>query len=166
MAKHGCTELPTLEDRFWSHVDKTGDCWLWTAAVNNKGYGTYGGGNSGQQRGYAHRRSYELLVGSIPEGHGLDHLFVSCPKRCVTPWHLRPATQGQNMENQDAEGRGGATGFRNVYFDARRDIWYVQVKKQGVKHHGGTHRVLEDAVVAAKELRNTLFTHNDVDRTS
>lgn len=68
------------------------------------------------------------------------------------------------MENQSAEGRKGATGLRNVYYDTRHKYWYVQVKKGGVKHHGGTYRNLEEAKLAAKGLRNSLFTHNEVDR--
>lgn len=28
--------------RFWDHVDKSGDCWLWTGAVDYHGYGRVG----------------------------------------------------------------------------------------------------------------------------
>lgn len=77
---------------FWSHVDKSGDCWLWTAAIANTGYGvtTY-------ERKYAlaHRVSYILSRGPIPEGLQLDHL---CRVRaCVNPAHLEPVTIRENL---------------------------------------------------------------------
>jgi len=133
---------------------------LWTGTINNKGYGTFGGGRN-TERGYAHRKAYELVVGSIPEGHGLDHRRT-CPKHCVRPDHLRPATQKQNMENL---GRwNSSTGYRNVYFDRLRNKWYVQVKHNGHKYCGGSFDSPDEADAAARALRNRLFTHNDDDR--
>ena len=71
-------------DRFWSRVDKSGDCWLWTGSLWD-GYGRcYFAGRSD----FAHRVSYRLLVGPIPTGKQLDHL---CRNRaCVNPAHLEP----------------------------------------------------------------------------
>lgn len=31
----------TPEQRFWEKVDKSGDCWTWTAATNQYGYGVF-----------------------------------------------------------------------------------------------------------------------------
>lgn len=72
-------------DRFWEKVDKSGECWLWTAYTTKKGYGqTHIGGKTK----YAHRVAYELSVGPIPDGKELDHL---CRNRaCVNPDHLDP----------------------------------------------------------------------------
>lgn len=66
-------------------------CWLWMRSVNWGGYGSMGvNGRSCK----AHRVSYELLVGPIPEGLTLDHLCgVRC---CVNPAHLEPVTRGEN----------------------------------------------------------------------
>lgn len=78
--------------RFWSRVDKTETCWLWTGAATNK-YGhsqvQFDGRNV-----YVHRLSYELLVGPIPKGLVLDHLCRNA--RCVNPEHLEPVTLGEN----------------------------------------------------------------------
>ena len=59
----------------------------------------------GKKRTYAHRFSYETLVGPIPEGKILDHL---CRVRmCVNPDHLDVVTHGENLR------RGfGTTGLR------------------------------------------------------
>jgi hypothetical protein len=66
-------------------------CWIWTASVDNGGYGKFG--VSGRVLG-AHRVAYELLVGPVPEGLELDHL---CRERaCINPTHLEPVTRAEN----------------------------------------------------------------------
>jgi hypothetical protein len=97
----------TPEDRFWAKVNKNGPdgfhsqtgenlgpCWLWTASTSGKGYGKMGvGGRKGHQV-YAHRFSYELLVGPIPPGLELDHLCRV--HHCVRPDHLDPVPHQEN----------------------------------------------------------------------
>lgn len=67
-------------------------CWLWTGKINNADYGTmqvFGG------YALAHRLSYELFVGPIPEGLVIDHL---CRNRtCVNYEHLEPVTNQENL---------------------------------------------------------------------
>lgn len=78
-------------DRFWSKVDKSGDCWEWTAATSG-GYGRFGmDGRSWR----AHRVAYILILGEFPEGLELDHLCRN--KRCVNPAHLEPVTHHVNV---------------------------------------------------------------------
>lgn len=79
-------------ERFWSHVDRSGSCWVWTATTGTHGYGRVFW--LGKQR-QAHRIAYELIVGPIPEGLELDHL---CRNRaCVRPNHLEPVQQAENL---------------------------------------------------------------------
>lgn len=85
-------EIDTLEqDKFWSLVEPTGFCWLWLGGQTKQGYGQLY--VSGRMYG-AHRISYTVLVGEIPEGLHLDHL-CRVPL-CVNPDHLEPVTQGEN----------------------------------------------------------------------
>ena len=82
----------TVEERFEEKVDKTGECWLWTAACNHKGYGKF------KHEGKvvpAHRLAFEWVHGEIPEGMQVDH---RCHQRnCVRPDHLRLVTPAQNL---------------------------------------------------------------------
>lgn len=96
----------TLEERFWAKVQKTDGCWLWTAGTRS-GYGTL---RSGGKRGpmiQAHRLSWELANGPMPQG---AHILHSCDnKLCVNPAHLRPGTQADNTQDAIERGR-----YRNI----------------------------------------------------
>ena len=72
---------------FWSRVNKTDSCWLWTGP-QLKGYGKQGSR-------LAHRIAYQLLAGPISDGLDLDHLC--CTPLCVNPNHLEPVTPHENF---------------------------------------------------------------------
>lgn len=92
--------LPPV-DRFWMRVDRDGPlptwapflgrCWLWTGAPASNGYGrlTVDGRAVG-----AHRFSYEIHNGSVPDGLQVDHLCRVL--LCVRPDHLEAVTPGEN----------------------------------------------------------------------
>lgn len=96
--------MPMLEQRFWGFVDKSGDCWTWTGTTNgrNDGYGKFSVGPN--VRVYAHRFSWELHNGLIPEGMLVCH---HCDNPlCVRPDHLFLGTPLDNMRDMWAKGRG------------------------------------------------------------
>lgn len=77
----------TLHLRFVENmeVDPATKCWNWTGYVLPEGYGQfYVSVADGWVR--AHRKSYELFHGKIPDG---GHVLHRCNnKRCVNPMHL------------------------------------------------------------------------------
>lgn len=88
------------EARFWSYVDKSDGCWLWTGALTHDGYGRF---RLGYDHVMAHRWAYEHEVGPIPDGLVLDHVKArGCQHRhCVRPDHLEPVTVEENTLRGD-----------------------------------------------------------------
>lgn len=82
-------------DRFMSRVEysETG-CWLWTGAVSRDGYGHMGW--KGTITG-AHRVSYMLFIGPVPQGMEVDH-YQCRNRRCVNPEHLKAVTHRENCQ--------------------------------------------------------------------
>lgn len=87
-------------ERFWSKVDKSGECWLWTAG-KICGYGQYT--LPGRISSRAHRVSWAISNGEIPAGMLVCH---KCDvKNCVRPDHLFLGTDKDNAADCVAKGR-------------------------------------------------------------
>jgi hypothetical protein len=92
--KYGCSPACALQVRFWRCVDKTETCWLWQGEMGPGGYGRILDPST-RKHYMAHRYSYELHVGPVPEDLCLDHL---CRVRhCVRPDHLEAVTMRENV---------------------------------------------------------------------
>ena len=71
-------------------------CWLWTGSLLNSGYGLFRMNSSGYRES-AHRASYILHKGAIPDGL---HVLHRCDvKSCINPAHLYAGTPKQNAED-------------------------------------------------------------------
>lgn len=83
----------TMQERFDAKMmpEPNSGCWLWLAAASSLGYGYFFDG----KLKLAHRVSYEMHVGPIPDGLDLDHLCRN--PSCVNPDHLEPVTRKENI---------------------------------------------------------------------
>jgi hypothetical protein len=157
----------TIEQRFRSNVDTSAGpdgCWLWTGYRHPKsGYGHFQ--IRARQTIGAHRFSYELASGMFwPwfQHLQIDHRWT-CPKHCVNPAHLRPATRKQQRENLAGAQKNSRSGILGVSWSAKNHKWCA-----AVSHNGNQHNVYCDTIAEAEAVvianRNKVFTHNDRDR--
>lgn len=93
----------STEERFWSKVDKTETCWLWTAGLHEFGYGHWAYGGRGGPQTTSHRFAWVVTHGEIPSGMFVCHR-CDVPA-CVNPAHLFLGTHKQNMTDMVARGR-------------------------------------------------------------
>jgi hypothetical protein len=131
------TPKPAVE-RFWKHVRKSEGCWEWARAMKD-GYGVFGVYGTTVVR--AHRYSYELFKGPIPDG-----LFVChhCDNRkCVRPDHLFLGTAKDNADDMWRKGRGPV---RSGELASAAKLTLVQVRAmRTMRHAGATLQQIADA---------------------
>lgn len=89
-------------------------CWIWMKGRTNR----YGKITSGFKTIAAHRASYEVFKGAIPEGSFVCHRCDT--PACVNPDHLFLGTPQENMDDMNAKGRGKPP--RNFFEDDVRLI--------------------------------------------
>lgn len=117
----------TLEDRFWEKVDRksSDECWNWLGGIHMNGYGGF---NDGTKSMKAHRFSWILFYGEIPEGKLICH---KCDNRkCVNPNHLFLGTQKDNIQDRIRKGRS----------------------KYAVGERHGNHKLTKETVLKIKQL--------------
>jgi hypothetical protein len=129
-------------------------CHLWTGSQNGTGYCQIG--VDGKKK-YVHRIAFEVFHGSIPDRMYVDHICHT--RNCVNPDHLRLATKRQNAENR--AGTKSHTRIRNVTWVENKNKYRVRAVSDGNRYHAGYYSELSDAMAAARELRNKIFTHNE-----
>lgn len=101
-----------VKERFWSKVELTEECWLWTAGKTTAGYGTFCVKHGHSL--YAHRLSSVIHDGPLPRNIYVLHRCDN--PACVRPEHLFRGTQKDNMQDCVEKGRlnpGYVAGERN-----------------------------------------------------
>lgn len=91
----------TFRTRFDAKVERGEGCWVWTGLRTQYGYGTITNGAGCKL--LAHRASWELHVGPIPDGLWVLHRCDNPP--CVNPAHLFLGTHADNVRDMWAKGR-------------------------------------------------------------
>ena len=94
-----------IEERFerqYIPEPNTG-CWLWIGSTTMFGHGQIRSGVGGRERLLAHRLSWELHRGAIPEGRLVLHECDNPP--CVNPDHLSLGSYSRNTKDAYRRGR-------------------------------------------------------------
>jgi hypothetical protein len=122
--------------RFWAKVRIGGpdECWPWMGATDKKGgYGIMSS-HHGKPPLKAHRVSFEISNGGIPDGCKVLHGCDNPP--CVNPRHLEAGSQKKNVKDMHRRGRNnpesllnlrpGRKGFLGAGPTSGRDVLYVE----------------------------------------
>lgn len=115
---------PSLEDRFWSKVEKRGDdeCWLWKACVRRKDEG-YGAFFLDGKHHPASRVAFILSGGELLEGQAACHSCDNPP--CCNPKHVFAGTRKQNNDDKILKRRhafGSRNGFAKLTEEQVKEI--------------------------------------------
>lgn len=140
------------QSRFWSKVDRSGECWLWLGGKHP--YGVFW--KDGRQRS-AHVVSYELAYGSLPDGLYVLH---SCDvPRCVNPQHLFAGTALQNtqdMVNKRRNAFGTRQGLSKVTPEVVRAIRLSLLPQRTLARQHGISQVQVGNIKRLEQWRSVL----------
>lgn len=106
-------ECVDIGERFWRFVPSRvkNTCWHWAGSVDGGGYGTLAVG-PGESPVKAHRMSWEIHFGQIPDGLVVCH---ACDNpACVNPHHLMLGTQMANTLDTSRKGRLNDSSLLNL----------------------------------------------------
>jgi len=93
-------------ERFWSKVNKSGECWEWGASFNTTGRGQF---KLNGMMVLAHRLSYVMnhpITIDLMEGHREILVCHRCDNpKCVNPSHLFLGSHNDNTKDMMDKGR-------------------------------------------------------------
>ena len=113
------------EIRFWRFVDKDDGCWEWQGRTAGR-YGQFSLTKS--KRVPAHRFSYELHFGEIPNGIVICH---HCDNpTCVRPDHLFAGSLSDNMQDMIAKHGHPKQRTSYRYKLTENDVRYIRASNE------------------------------------
>lgn len=159
MKKRGGSIGKPLSQRFESHVvmgNTPNDCWQWRGRPDKDGYGKIYDASRGKKL-RAHRVSYEIHVGPIPEGQWVLHACDNPP--CTNPLHLFLGDNILNTADKMAKGRhsvlrGEDTSWKKLQESDVRQIYNQVISGVPVRTVANNFGVGKDNVFAIMKGRS------------
>jgi hypothetical protein len=137
--------------RYWSKVNKTDECWIWTAATT-RGYGVI---TIARQLHYAHRLGWEIANGPIPVGLHVLHRCDNPP--CVRPEHLFLGTAAENLRDAAKKHRMSSGEQRSNHKATEADV----LKMRDLHRQGLNARQMADQFpIGERTIRKILARRN------
>ena len=146
-----------IEKRFYSKVSKTPTCWWWTGAKRN-GQGFYGQIRYEGKPQMAHRVSWKLSKGFLP-----DHLLIChhCDNGlCVNPDHLFVGTDRDNIYDCISKGRHAKAKLNLGAAVEIRNLFEAGISQRVLRDQFGISSSTISAIVLGKIWKETLKHEN------
>jgi len=131
--------MEPIETRFWRKVNKTSECWEWTAGCDKDGYGKF---DVHGKTVRAHIFSFFLHHGNIASDLLVLHRCDN--PRCVRPDHLFAGTHKDNAQDRNSKNRHFVTSEDR---GKNRKLTAEQVRAVIFMCRLGTHTQVEIATI-------------------
>lgn len=136
-----------IKDRFCGFANPIPfiGCWIWSGSLHQEGYGRFALNGKTQK---AHRVSYEIFKGKIPDGKLVCH---SCDEpSCVNPDHLFIGTNYTNNLDKTKKGRAA----KKLSADQVKEIRLLLAGGFGVTMIGKKYGVTHSMIIRIKNQQN------------
>lgn len=145
------------QTKFNENIEKTDHCWLWIGALNQYGYGRFA---INRKNKLAHRLSYEMHIGAIPEGLLVCH---KCDVRnCVNPSHLFLGTYQDNATDM-VNKRRQSFGERHPGAKLNmQEVLFIRESKASTKYLMGRFDIGESGISHIKKRRNWKYIDGEI----
>ena len=132
--------------RFWARTKRNRfqrtPCWNWTGGKTKQGYGRV---VINHKQVYAHRVSYEMKYGNIPQGMFVCH---KCDNpACVNPYHLFLGTPADNSADRNRKGHLRKSRFTLTQMEYMRSEYNRGVSQATIAREMGISQTHVHAII-------------------